>query len=328
MKNRQQYLSIAFGLLLIMVMLTGVGWFVLFPAPLMVQGEVEATQVSVASKIFGRVDSLHFKEGDQVTKDAVLVSLHSPEIEAKMKQATAAKRAASAQKEKVDTGTRSEEIQAASSQWKTAEAQSEFATKTFERIAQLYEDGVVSLQQYDETEAKLKATQRQTEGAKAIYDMAVSGARIEDRDAATALVEQAVGAVSEVDAYLAETHLKSPLSGEIAEIIPAVGELVSPGYPIVNIVDLTDVWVTFNLREDLLAQIRMGSELHGSVPALGQRELVLRVNYINALGSYATWTSTKASGGFDMKTFEVRAVPVEATAGLRPGMSVLIEWEK
>jgi len=328
MKNKPQFLSIAIGLLLIMVMLIGVGWFVLFPAPLMVQGEMEATQVSVASKVFGRVETLHFKEGEHVTEGAVLVSLYSPEIEAKMQQASAAQRAANAQKEKADTGARGEEIQAAFSQWKTAAAQSEFASKTFDRMAQLYQDGVVSHQQYDETEAKLKATQRQTEGAKAIYEMALSGARIEDRDAATALAEQAAGAVSEVNAYLAETRLNAPLSGEIAEIIPEVGELVSPGYPIVSIVDLTDVWVTFNLREDLLAQIRMGSILRGSVPALGQRELDFRVNYINALGTYATWTSTKASGDFDMKTFEVRAVPVEATAGLRPGMSVLVEWEQ
>lgn len=326
MKIKSHHLVIALGILLIMAMLTAVGWFSFFPVPLIVQGEVEATQMHVASKIFGRVNSLHFKEGEHVTRGAVLVSLYSPEIEAKMEQATAGKRAASAQREKADAGARSEEIQSALNLWKTAEAQSDLAEKTFKRITLLHRDGVVSSQQYDEAEAKLKAARQQTEAAKAAHEMVVSGTRSEDRQTATALFEKAAGAVSEVEASMEETQLKAPLSGEIAEIIPEIGELVSPGYPIVNIVDLTDVWVTFNLREDLLVNIRMGSILRASVPALGLHDMDLQVNFIKALGTYATWTSTKASGGFDRKTFEVRAMPVESTAGLRPGMSVLVEW--
>jgi len=318
---------IGLGVLLLLVMLTFVSWFLIFPAPLIVQGEVEATQVRVAAKIYGRIDSLHIKEGDQVSQGQSLVSLYSPEIEAKLEQATAAKRAATAQKDKANIGARKEQIQAAYNIWQTAKSQSDFAEKTFERVSKLFKDGVVSAQKNDEAEAKLNAARQQTEAAKASYDMAVAGARSEDKESALALVERAAGAVSEFEAYMDETNLKTPISGEVAEIIPKIGELISPGYPIVNIVDLKDVWVTFNLREDLLANIRMGSILSASVPALGDRKIDLKVNYITALGSYATWTSTKSSGDFDMKTFEVRAVPIEAVEGLRPGMSALVEWE-
>ena len=328
MVTKKNRILIGVGILLLLIMFTIVGWLIEFPAPLIVQGEVEATQVRVAAKIYGRVDSIFVKEGSSVLRGQVMISLDSPEIDAKLEQATAAKRAAGSQKEKAFFGARKEEIQAAYNIWQTAKAQSDYAQKTFERISKLYQDGVVSAQKLDEAEAKSNAAEQQTKAAKASYDMAFTGARIEDKEAASALVDQASGAVSEVEAYLEETNLKTPINGEVSEIIPHRGELVSPGYPIINIVDLNDVWVTFNLREDFLANIKMGSKLVASIPAIGNREVELTVNYINALGSYATWTSTKASGDFDMKTFEVRAIPVDKVEGLRPGMSAIVEWEK
>jgi HlyD family secretion protein len=316
------------GILLLLVMLTIVGWLIIVPAPLVVQGEVEAAEVRVASKIFGRVDSIFVKEGSSVLRGQVLISIYSPEIDAKFEQATAAQRAAGAQKDKAFIGARKEKVQGAYNMWQIAKAQSDYAEKTFQRISNLYKDGVVSAQKMDEAEAKTKASKQQTEAAQASYDMALTGARIEDKKAASALVDQASGAVSEVQAYLEETNLMAPIDGEVAEIIPNRGELISPGYPIVNIVDLDDIWVTFNLREDFLTSIKMGSRLLASIPAIGNREVELKVNYINALGSYATWSSTKTSGDFDMKTFEVRAVPVDIIEGLRPGMSAIVEWEK
>lgn len=328
MVTKKNRILIGVGILLLLVMLTIVGWLIIFPAPLIVQGEVEATQVRVAAKIYGRVDSIFVKEGSSVLRGQVMISLDSPEITAKLEQATAAMRAAGSQKEKAFFGARKEEIQAAYNLWQTAKAQSDYAQKTFDRISKLYQDGVVSAQKMDEAEAKNIAAKQQTEAASASYNMALTGARIEDKEAASALVDQASGAVSEVEAFLEETNLKAPINGEVAEIIPKRGELISPGFPIANVVDLNDVWVTFNLREDLLANIKMGYKLTAAIPALGGREIEFEINYINALGSYATWTSTKASGDFDMKTFEVRAVPVNAVEGLRPGMSAIVEWEK
>jgi len=326
MKINKQVIYGGTGILLLLLTLTVIGLVYASPAPVIIQGEVEATQVCIAAKIFGRIDSLLITEGDKVTRNQLLVSLSSPEIEAKLLQATAAKRVAGAQKTKADLGARKEQIQATYSLWQTAKAQSDFARKTSERISRLYEEGVVSAQKYDEVQAKLEAAKQQTLAAKASYKMAVQGARIEDKEAATALVEKAEGAVIEVKSYLDETALKAPITGEVAEIISSTGELISPGYPIVTIVDLNNAWVTFNLREDLLANVRMGSTLQASIPALGNQKVDLKVNFITALGSYATWTSTKTSGEFDMKTFEVRAIPIATIEGLRPGMSALVEW--
>ena len=178
----------------------------------------------------------------------------------------------------------------------------------------------------DEAQAHYIAAQRTTESAKAGYDMATQGARQEDKTTAEAMMNQAEGAVAEVEAYLKEMQLKAPLKGEVASIVPTVGELITPGFPIVNLVDLEDVWVTFNLREDLLSDIRMGSVITAKFPALSNREIKLKINYINALGQYATWHATKASGDFDLKTFEIRGIPMEKVEGLRPGMSALVTW--
>jgi len=187
---------------------------------------------------------------------------------------------------------------------------------------------VLPAQRRDEAEAQLKTARDAEEAAKAGYDMAVGGARTEDKDAAQALVARADGAISEVEAFLAETRLAAPLAGEVYRRNVEVGELVGPGYPIVTIVDLTDVWVTFNLREDRLAGISMGQVLRGRVPALGGREVELKVDFIAAQGDFATWRATNAQGGFDLKTFEVRARPTSPVAGLRPGMSVVVEWAR
>lgn len=325
-KLARVFLFIA-GLACILTMLSAAGWFLIKPPPLIVQGEVEATQVQVASKIFGRIESLATREGEIVKKGQLLATIESPEIRAKMKQAEAAQKAAGAQREKAFKGTRSEEIRMALNMWQRAKAGAELTQKTYERIRNLHRDGVVPAQKLDEAEAQWKGAQRAEKAAKATYDMALAGARKEDRATASALAEQASGALAEVEAYLEETRLLAPIDGEVADIIPETGELISPGYPIVTLVDLRDVWVTFNLREDLLSKIRMGSLLPVLFPALGNREINFKVNYITALGDFASWRATKATGDFDLKTFEVRAIPVRPVEGLRPGMSAVVDWD-
>lgn len=328
MKRKVRIGLICTGLMCILVMLIISGWFLLKPQPLIVQGEVEATQIRVASKIVGRVEAVHVDEGESVKKGQHLVTLDSPEILAKLAQATAARNAADAQQKKAYSGTRIEKIQSAFNFWKKAEVGVDLAQKTYNRVKRLYADGVVPAQKLDETEAQLKAAKETAAAARATYDMAVAGARKEDKEAAAAMVDRASGVVSEVEAYLKETNLISPLDGEIVSIIAEPGELISPGYPIITIVDLEDIWVTFNLREDLLSSIRMGSILTARFPALGNQELRLKINYISALGDYATWRATKTSGDFDLKTFEVRAVPLKPAPGLRPGMSAIVTWNQ
>lgn len=318
------------GLILI-VLLTLAAWTVWLmqrPRPLIVQGEVEATQIEVAAKIYGRVGTLPVKEGQTVEKGALLATIDSPEIKAKQSQALAAQKAAGARKQKADSGTRKEKIRSALSVWQKAAAASRLAEKTWQRIQRLHADGVVSAQQLDEAKARKQAAAGDAEAARATYEMAMAGARREDKMAAAALADQAAGAVSEIEAYIDETRLKAPMAGEIIEIIIDPGELISPGLPLVSIVDLTDVWVTFNLREDLLAAIRMGSQIPARFPALGDKQVLLKVNFIKPLGNYATWRATKASGDFDLKTFEVRAVPISPEPGLRPGMTAWVDWDE
>lgn len=327
-KKHARYLIPALIILGVVMMLSVTGWFLLRPPHLIIQGEVEATQVKVSSKISGHIQKIEIKRGDSVTQGQLLVTIDSPEIHAKLRQAQAAERGAQAQLEKAESGARTEEVESARVLWLKATAAADLAEKTYERIKKLHDEGVVPTQKLDEATANREAARRTAEAAKAGYDMALEGTRREDKAAATAMVSQATGAVSEVQAYLDDTRLVAPIDGEIVDIIAEQGELIGPGFPIVAIVDLTDVWVTFNLREDLLADIRMGDVLTATIPALGNRTVDLKIHYINALGEFATWTATKTTGDFDMKTFEVRAVPVAPVAGLRPGMSALVDWSE
>ncbi len=298
------------------------------PVPLEVQGEVEATQIKVASKLIGRIDSLLVRKGDEVQPGTLLFTISSPELDAKYLQASAVRKAVGAQKDKADNGAQKEDIQAAFNSWQTALAAADFAKKTFTRVENLFKSGVVAEQQKDEAETRMKAAVETEKAAKSLYEKAKKGARYEDKASAGALVMQADGVLTEVNSYLSETRIFAPIRGEIANIIAERGELVPAGYPVITIVDLDDVWVTFNLREDLLAAIKKGSTFKARFPALGMKEVLLKVSYILTLGEFATWNATKTSGDFDMKTFEVQAVPVDKIDRLRPGMSALVNWDE
>lgn len=297
------------------------------PIPLEIQGEVEATQIKVASKLIGRIDSLLVKKGDEVLPGSLLFTLSSPELEAKYSQAAAVRQAAGAQKTKALNGAQKEDIQAAFNSWQTALAASEYAQKTFARVLNLFKDGVIPEQQKDEAETKMKAAGETEKAAHSLYLKAKNGARYEDKEAAGALVLQAEGVLSEVGSYLNERRIVAPVKGEIANILAESGELVPAGYPVITIVDLDEVWVTFNLKEEMLADIRKGSVIVAKFPALGMKEVSLKVTYINALGDFATWNATKTRGDFDLRTFEVQATPVQKCDGLRPGMSAIVNWD-
>ncbi|MBI9068431.1 MAG: HlyD family secretion protein [Salinivirgaceae bacterium] len=298
------------------------------PIPLEIQGEVEATQIKVASKLVGRIDSLTIHKGQEVKAGDLLFTIESPEVRAKLQQAEGVQNAAMATNRKAEKGARKEDIQAAFNVWKKAEAAAEYGKKSFARIENLYKEGVVPEQKKDEIETQMIAAVETEKAAKSVYDKALSGARIEDKAASLAMVQQANGVVSEVNAYILETRIFAPINGEIANIIAERGELIPAGYPVLTIVDLDDVWVSFNLREDLLADIQKGSEFTAKIPGLGMIEATLKVTYINVLGEYATWNATKTSGDFDMKTFEIHAVPTTTIKGMRPGMSVLVNWDQ
>lgn len=318
----------AIGVAALILFLIVATWIVSRPKPFDVQGEVDAKQIKVASKLVGRIDSLPVHKGDEIKKGQLLYTIKSPEVEAKLEQAKAALKGAQAQNSKAQTGAQVEDIQAAYNTYVKAQAASELAEVTFKRVNNLFAEGVLPAQKRDEAETNFKAARETASAAKAIWEKAKKGTRIEDKNAAKALVDRAEGAINEVESFINETSIYAPMDGEIANILAEQGELVSAGFPVISIVDLNDVWVTFNLREDLLASIHKGSEFVAKFPALGDREIKLKVNYIAVLGNYATWNATKTTGDFDMKTFEVHAKPTEKVQGLRPGMSAVVNWKK
>ncbi len=315
-------------ILVLVVIMSIIGWVAFKPAPVILQGEVEATEINVATKLTGRMVEKYVKEGEHITKGDTLLRINSPEVSAKLQQAMAAKNAATAQNQKADKGTRQEQINAARNVWLKAKAAAELAKKTYERVNNLYEDGVLPAQKRDEAETQMKAAQLTENAAKANFDMAKSGSRNEDKMAAQAMVQKAEGVINEVQALLQETAVIAPHTAEIAQINAQQGELVTAGFPVVTLVDLNDTWFTFNIREDLLHKFKKGKTLNVRLPALNDTTVEVKINYIHARGDYATWRATKAQGDFDKKMFEVRAEPTEKIKGLRPGMSALVNWSE
>lgn len=302
-----------------------IGWFALKPAPYLLQGTVEATSYKVSSKVPGRVDSLTVKRGDAVRKGQFLYGISSPEVFAKLTQAEAAKDAAAAIQDKVDAGAREQQIRQTYEMWQKALAGLDLAQKTYDRVKNLYDQGVVAAQKLDEAEANLRAMKTTATAAEAGYSLAKEGAQWEDKAAAKALVAQAGGAVSEVESYVTETRQFAPVSGEVSSVISENGELVGSGYPVVTVVDLTDAWAVFNVKETMLPKIKLGTKFEAYFPAL-DKSCELTVTYIAAEASYATWAATRSSGEFDVRTFEIHARPTTPMADLRPGMSVTVDY--
>lgn len=313
------------AMMLVIVLVALAGFFLLTPPDEIIMGQAEATTVRISGKVPGRIVSYRFNEGDKVKAGDTLVYLNTPEVDAKMMQAEAVKAAAEAQHAKALKGARDQEVTGAYEMWQKAQAGLEIAKKSYDRVRNLYEKGVMSAQKKDEAEANYQAMVATEKAARSQYEMAKEGARREDKAAAAALVNQASGAVAEVESYKKEGALVSPIDGEVSERFPEIGELIGTGAPIMNILDMNDIWVTFSIREDLLSQIRIGDEVKAFVPALGNQNVQLKVYAMKDMGTYAAWKATKTNGQYDAKTFEVKARPVQAVEGLRPGMSVILK---
>lgn len=324
-KSQTNNMLLAFVTLLgVIVVVALIGFFMLGKDDEIIQGQAEVSEYRISGKVPGRILEYRVKEGDTVRKGDTLVIIEAPEVQAKMMQAEAAKAAAQAQQQKAYKGARAEQIQGAYELWQKAKAGLEIAQKSHDRVKRLYEQGVLPAQKFDEAAAQLNAAVATERAAKSQYDMAKNGAEAEDKLAATALVNRAKGAVAEVESYIKETVLVAPVDGEVSEVFPKEGELVGTGAPIINLARLNDMWVTFNVREDLLKGLTIGKIVKAYVPALG-RDVDVRINYMKDMGTYAAWKATKTTGQYDLKTFEVRAVPTDTVQGLRPGMSVILD---
>ena len=312
------------GFVAVVIIVALIGFLALDRDPDIIQGQVEVTEYRVSSKVPGRILELRVKEGDYVKAGDTLAILDAPEVRAKMEQARSAEHAAAAQELTAQHGARKEQIQGAYSVLQQAKAGLEIAEKSYNRVQRLFDEGVMSAQKRDEAYANYKAMEAQVKAAQSQYDMAVNGARQEDKLAAAAQVNRAKGAVQEVNSYINETVQIAQMEGEVSDVYPKVGELVGTGSPIMSISVMDDMWGTFNVREDQLNGMQVGSEFSAFVPAFN-KEIKMKVYYMKDQGSYAVWKATKANGQYDLKTFEVKARPVEKLDGLRPGMSLVLK---
>jgi len=301
-----------------------VGLFAIRPQKEAITGEADATEYRISNMVPGHIDQLYVAEGDHVRAGDTLAHIGSRQVDAKMIQAKAARSAASAQSRKAKGGAREQQVQMAYQVWQKAKAAEEVYKKSYDRVKGLYEKGVVSAQQYDEVDAKYKAAQADCAAAEQQYLMAKEGARSEDIAAASALVSQAGGAVAEVQSYLDDSYIIAPCDGEVVEVYAKLGDLVGTGAPLVSIIDMSDNWFNFSVREDLLKDIKSGQTVKVQIPALGDQSYPCTVRNVKVMASYATWRATKTLGQYDVKSFDVKVVPQENIDGLRPGMTAIL----
>lgn len=312
------------GLIAVVVIIGLIGFFTLGKTEEIIQGQIEVSEFRVSSKLPGRVVEIRVKEGDYVHVGDTLAILEVPEANAQQKVAEATEGAANALSDMAQSGARKETVQAAYQMYQAAQAASEIAEKTYKRVQNLFDEGVVSAQKRDEAFAAFKAAEAQVKAAKSQYDMAQNGARLQEKQAAQKQAEAAKGAVQLVSSLLKETVQIAAVDGEVSAVYPKVGELVGLGSPIMSISMMSDIWGTFNVREDQLNGMKAGDTLTAFVPAFN-KDITLKVTHIKDEGSFATWKATKTTGQYDLKTFELKATPVTMFEGLRPGMSLIVK---
>ena len=311
------------GITIVVIVLAIVGFCLLRQPAEIIEGQADATSVRISGKLPGRVAEFYVQEGDMVKAGDTLVHIHSSLAEARLMQAEAMETAAAAQNQKIDAGTRSQIIQTARQLVAQANAARVIAQKTYDRMEALYKQGVISEQKRDEAKAAYDAAVAGEGAAQSQLDMALQGAQSEDKRSAQAMVNVARGGVAEVESLLEDQYLTAPCDGQIDQIYPEPGELVSLGAPIMSLLKVSDKWVTFNVREDLLKDLKLGDEISVMVPGLGKKDINVKIYYVRDLGSYATWHATKSTGDWDSRTFQIKGRPVENQPDLRPGMSII-----
>lgn len=329
MEKEKKQLGVAFIVVLVaIVMVSAIGIIAMSDKPVVLQGQIEATEIRISGKLPGRIDTFLVREGQYVKMGDTLVVINSPEAWAKFQQVNALEDIAKFQNKKIDDGTRRQIVRSVEELWNKSKSDLQLAKVTYGRIQALYKDSVVTSQRKDEVEAMYKAAVAAERAAHQQFLLVKDGAQKEDKEGARSLVDAARGTVNEVQALLMDARLTAPENGQISTIYPKRGELVGAGTPIMSLVVLDDCHVVLNVREDYMPYFRMNKNFMGDIPALDVKNKVFKINYISPLGSFATWRSTKQTGTYDMKTFEIHALPVEPMEGLRPGMSVLVNLDE
>jgi HlyD family secretion protein len=301
-------------------------WYLVRPQPLVVQGEVDATRFDIAARVDGRVAEIPVVRGEDVAAGAVLVRIDNPETIAKNEQAVAAKVVADAQLANINVGTRVETIAARKAELERAEASVVLAQKTYNRVSQLAEHGNAPIARLDQVTDTLHESQRAADQARSAYEQAVNGYTKEEREIAAASVGKALADVKAVQSIIDQMVVYAPVASQVYQRNVEPGEYVSPGVPLVTLIDLNDLWIHFDLREDLVKTLKVGDRFGARIPALADRRIIVEVKLIATKGEYASWRATRATGDFDLRTFSIRAYPVEKVPELRPGMSAYLDW--
>jgi len=323
-QKENKALMFALGIVVIACIILAIIGFVFLDKPAdIIEGQADATSIRISGKLPGRVAKIYVSEGDIVKAGDTLVHIHSSLAEAQLMRAEGMETVARTQDRKVDAGTRVQIINAAADLVRQAEAAVTITKKTYDRMQNLYSEGVVSEQKRDEAKAAYDAAVAGRDAAKSQLELAKAGAQKEDKESAAALVDVAKGGVAEVQSLLEDQYLTAPCDGQIDQIYPEESELVMLGAPIMNLLKTDDKWVTFNVREDLLNDMPLGGEIEVMIPALDKKKVKAKIFYSRDLGSYATWQATKATGQWDSKTFEIKARPLESIPELRPGMTAV-----
>lgn len=323
-KKENRNLMLALLIVMVALIAMAIAGFVFLEEPdNVIEGQADATSVRISGKLPGRVVEFRVHEGDMVHAGDTLVQIHSSLVEARLYQAQSAEQAAAAQNRKIDAGTRRQIVSAARDMVAQAEAARDIAKKTYDRMQNLYTENVVSAQKRDEAKAAYDAEVAAVGAAQSQYSLALAGAQQEDKESARAMVDVARGGVREVESVLEDQYLIAPCDGQIDQIYPEVGELVSVGTPIMSLLKIADKWITFNVREDDLKDFKMGKEIKVMLPALDDMKIKARVYYMRDMGSYAAWRATKSTGQWDSRTFEVKVRPVDSIPDLRPGMTAV-----
>src|ERR1700733_724936 len=302
-------------------------FYLLRPEPLLVQGEVDATRLDIAARVDGRVKEIPVERGQNVPAGAVLVQIDNPETLAKHDQMRTAKAVAEAQLANVLVGTRVETIAARKAEMERAQAALGLAQKTFDRTHTLTEQGNAPQARLDQVTATLHENERAVDQAKLAYEQAVNGYTREERAISRANVEKADADIQSVQSIIDQLVVYAPLASQIYQRNVEPGEYVSPGVPLVTLIDLADVWIHFDFREDLVKGLKVGDRFDVRIPALDERRVTVEVKLIATKGEYASWRATRASGDFDLRTFSIRAYPVQPVPELRPGMSAYLDWK-
>jgi HlyD family secretion protein len=301
-------------------------WYLVRPGPLLVQGEVDATRLDIAARVDGRVAEIPVVRGQDVPAGAVLVKIDNPETIAKHAQAVAARAVAEAQLANIRVGTRAEVIAARKAAQERAEANVVLAQKTFDRVRPLAEHGNAPLARLDQATDSLSESQRALDQAKSAYEQAVNGYTKEERQIAEANLAKAAADIEAVQSIIDQMTVYAPVASQVYQRNVEPGEYVSPGVPLVTLIDLTDLWIHFDLREDLVKGLKVGDRFGVRIPALGERRITVEVKLIATKGEYASWRATRSTGDFDLRTFSIRAYPVDKVPELRPGMSAYLDW--